>query len=181
MPPDRLQETLMTRPIINLDELDYVRWDKRFTNPQQPPDGYGADVADIGRRIGAKKLGYNITRIDPGKAAYPAHAHRINEEMFLVMQGEGEVRIGEERFAVWRGDVVACPPGGPETAHQFKNTGSGPLEVLSVSTFEPVDVIDYPDSNKTAYGVMSMGPDGKPQLKRGITLNENQPGYWDGE
>jgi uncharacterized cupin superfamily protein len=53
--------------------------------------------------------------------------------------------------------------------------------VLSVSTFEPVDVIEYPDSDKTAYGVMSMGPDGKPQLKRGIAKNQGQPGYWDGE
>ena len=99
----------------------------------------------------------------------------------MVLEGEGELRVGEERFPVRAGDIAACPPGGPETAHQFRNTGSGPMKVLSVSTFEPVDVIDYPDSNKTAYGVMATGPDGKPQLKRGITLNENQPGYWDGE
>jgi len=172
----------MTRPIINLDELEYVRWDQRFSHQQPPPrERYGADVADIGRKIGAKKLGYNVTQIDPGKAAYPAHAHRINEEMFMVLEGEGELRVGEERFPVRAGDIAACPPGGPETAHQFRNTGSGPMKVLSVSTFEPVDVIDYPDSNKTAYGVMATGPDGKPQLKRGITLNENQPGYWDGE
>jgi uncharacterized cupin superfamily protein len=172
----------MTRPIINLDELDYVRWDQRFSHPQPPPhERYGADVADIGRRIGAKKLGYNITLIDPGKAAYPAHAHRINEEMFLVLEGQGELRVGEDRFPVRAGDVVACPPGGPETAHQFRNTGPSPLKVLSVSTFEPVDVIDYPDSNKTAYGVLGTGPDGKPQLKRGLARNDDQPGYWDGE
>jgi uncharacterized cupin superfamily protein len=172
----------MTRPIINLDELDYVRWDQRFSHQQPPPhERYGADVADIGRRIGAKKLGYNITLIDPGKAAYPAHAHRINEEMFLVLEGQGELRVGEDRFPVRAGDVVACPPGGPETAHQFRNTGPSPLKVLSVSTFEPVDVIDYPDSNKTAYGVLGTGPDGKPQLKRGLARNDDQPGYWDGE
>jgi uncharacterized cupin superfamily protein len=172
----------MTRPIINLDELEYVRWDQRFSHQQPPPrERYGADVADIGRKIGAKKLGYNVTVIDPGKAAYPAHAHRINEEMFLVLQGEGELRLGEQRFEVRQGDFIACPPGGPETAHQLRNRGSGPLKVLSVSTFKPVDVIDYPDSNKTAYGVMAAGPDGKPQLKRGITWNENQPGYWDAE
>ena len=172
----------MTRPIINLDELEYVRWSTRFTNQQPPPqERYGADVADIGRKIGAKKLGYNVTLIDVGKAAYPAHAHRINEEMFLVLEGDGELRVGEARFPVRDGDIIACPPGGPETAHQIRNTGSDPLKVLSVSTFEPVDVIDCPDSDKTAYGVMSAGPDGKPQLKRGITLNEGQPGYWDGE
>lgn len=172
----------MNRPIINLDELEFVRWSTRFQGQPEPPHArYGADVAEIGRRIGAKKLGYNLTVIDPGKAAYPAHAHRINEEMFLVLEGEGEVRIGEARHAVRAGDVIAHPPGGPETAHQLRNTGPGPLKVLSVSTFEPVDVIDYPDSDKTAFGVLSVGPDAQPQLKRGITRNQGQPGYWDGE
>ncbi len=147
----------------------------------QPPEGYGADVADVGRRIGARKLGYNVTVIDPGKAAYPAHAHRINEEMFLVLEGQGEVRIGAERHPVRAGDFIAHPPGGPESAHQLRNTGPGPLKVLSVSTFESVDVIEYPDSDKTAYGVMTVGADGKPQLKRGIAFNNGQPGYWDGE
>jgi len=171
----------MTRPIINLDELEFVRWSTRFSQPQPPPEGYGADVADIGRKIGARKLGYNLTVLDPGKAAYPAHAHRINEEMFLVLEGEGEVRIGQERHAVRAGDIIACPPGGPETAHQMRNTGTAPMKVLSVSTFELVDVIEYPDSDKTAYGVVTTGADGKPQFKRGITLNQGQPGYWDGE
>ena len=171
----------MTRPIINLDELEFVRWSSRFSQPQQPPERFGADVAEVGRKIGARKLGYNVTVIDPGKAAYPAHAHRVNEEMFLVLEGEGEVRIGEERHAVRHGDFIAHPPGGPETAHQLRNTGPGPLKLLSVSTFESVDVIEYPDSGKTAFGVLTAGPDGKPQLKRGITYNEGQPAYWDGE
>lgn len=173
----------MTHPIINLDELDYVRWDTRFTRAQQPPhDRYGADVAAIGAKIGARKLGYNVTVIDPGKAAYPAHAHRINEEMFLVLEGQGEMRIGEARHAVRQGDVIACPPGGPETAHQLKNTGPGPLKVLMVSTFEPADVIDYPDSGKTGFGLLTTGPDGKPQLTRAmIKTGDPQPGYWDGE
>ena len=171
----------MDRPIINLDELELVRWTTRFSHSQPPPQGYGADVADIGRRIGARKLGYNLTVLDPGMAAYPAHAHKINEEMFFVLEGEGEVRIGDARHPVRAGDFIAHPPGGAETAHQLRNTGAGPLKVLSVSTFEPVDVIEYPDSDKTAFGVLSTGPDGKPQLKRGITLNSGQPGYWDGE
>lgn len=172
----------MAGPIINLDDLEFVRWSTRFQGQPEPPhERFGADVAEIGRKIGARKLGYNLTVIDPGKAAYPAHAHRINEEMFFILEGEGEARIGEARHRVRAGDFIAHPPGGPETAHQLRNTGPGPLKVLSVSTFEPVDVIDYPDSDKTAYGVLSIGSDGQPQLKRGITKNSGQPSYWDGE
>jgi uncharacterized cupin superfamily protein len=131
--------------------------------------------------LGAKKLGYNVTRIDPGKAAYPAHNHRINEEMFLVLEGAGELRVGSERFPVRKGGIVACPPSGPETAHQLRNTGTSPLAVLMISTFEEADVLEYPDSGKTAFGAMTQGADRKPQLLRGIVRNDKQAKYWEGE
>lgn len=172
----------MPRPIINLDDLDYDRWDKGYPPDQLPPhERYGAALAQVGKTIGARKLGYNVTAIDPGKAAYPAHNHRVNEEMFLVLEGSGEVRIGADRYPVRQGDVIACPPGGPETAHQFRNTGTVPLKVFGVSTFEGAEVVEYPDSGKIGFGVMTPGPDGKPQLLRGIARSEGQPGYWEGE
>ena len=168
--------------VINIDELEFARWDARFPREQKPPaDRYGADIAQVGPPLGARKLGYNVTRIDPGRAAYPAHNHRVNEEMFLVLEGAGEVRIGGERFPVRKGDIIACPPGGPETAHQLRNTGTAPLEVLMVSTFEEADVVEYPDSGKTAFGALTPGADGKPQLLRGIARNDQQPKYWEGE
>jgi len=169
-------------PLINLDALEFVRWDTRFPPDQKPPtDRYGAEVAQVGQPLGAKKLGCNVTRIDPGKAAYPAHNHRINEELFVILAGEGELRVGAERQPVREGDIIACPPGGPETAHQLRNTGAAPLEVLMVSTAEQADVVEYPDSGKTAYGALTPGPDGKPQLVRGIVRNGEQPKYWEGE
>ena len=171
----------MPAPILNLDDLDFVRWNTRFSDPHAPTERYGADVADIGRRIGARKMGYNVTVIDPGKAAYPAHNHRITEEMFLILDGAGELRLGEARHPVRAGDVIACPPGGPETAHQLRNTGETPLRVLCVSSFETADIIDYPDSGKTGFGVVITGPDGQPALKRGLARNADQPNYWDGE
>ncbi len=169
-------------PVINIDALEFVRWNTRFPPDQQPPaERYGAEVAQVGSSLGAAKLGYNLTRIDPGKAAYPAHNHRINEEMFVILGGEGELRVGKQRQPVRQGDIIACPPGGPETAHQLHNTGKAPLEVLMVSTVEAADVVEYPDSGKTAYGVRTPGPDGKPQLLRGIVGDGEQPKYWEGE
>ena len=168
--------------VINIDELEFTRWDTRFPPDQKPPaERYGADIAQVSQSLGARRLGYNVTRIDPGKAAYPAHNHRINEELFLVLNGTGELRVGNERFPVRKGDIVACPPGGPETAHQLRNVGASPLEVLMVSTFEEADVVEYPDSGKTAFGAMTPGADGKPQLLLGIVRNDQQPKYWERE
>lgn len=168
--------------ILNLDDLEFVRWNTRFPPDQQPPaDRYGADVAAVGQKLGARKLGYNVTVIDPGKAAYPPHNHRVNEEMFLILEGEGELRLSGAIERVRKGDIVACPPGGPETAHQLRNTGTGPLKVLMVSTFLDTDIIEYPQSDKVAYGVLTRGPDGKPDLFRGLASRSGQPGYWAGE
>src|SRR6185503_1580160 len=80
---------------------------------------YDARVGFIAPRIGAKKLGYNITAV-PGKRAYRLHSHELNEEMFFVFAGIGEIRIGEDVFPRRAGDIIACPTGGPETMRTMK-------------------------------------------------------------
>jgi uncharacterized cupin superfamily protein len=53
----------------------------------------GAWRGFINNLIGGKQLGYNITSIPKGKRAFPFHNHQVNEEMFLVLAGHGEIRI----------------------------------------------------------------------------------------
>ena len=98
----------------------------------------------IGSMIGAQKLGYNVTEIPPGKRAFPFHNHRVNGEMFFVLVGRGEVRIGSQTYAIRAGDIIACPPGGQETAHQIINTGSKPPRYLAVSTQLSPEVEFFP-------------------------------------
>lgn len=172
----------MNRPIINLDELQFESWEKLFKGMKPPPEGYDARRAGIGRRIGAQKLGYNVMILPPGKRAYPRHSHRVNEEMFLILEGEGELRVGDERWPVRKHDVIACPPGGPETAHQLINTStSSELRVLSVSTMESPDMIEYPDSGKMSFGGFFPSADGKPQFVRGLMRSGQNVDYWEGE
>ena len=139
-------------------------------------------MGQLATRLGAQKLGYNITAVPPGKAAFPFHCHRVNEEMFFVLQGSGEVRIGGERHPIRTGDVIACPPGGPEAAHQIHNTGSEELRYLAVSTRLYPEVCEYPDSGK--FGLMAEyppGADGKPQGFRFVGRAGQQVDYWEGE
>ncbi len=135
----------------------------------------------IGPRVGAQKLGYNLTALAPGKRAFPRHNHRVNEEMFFVLSGEGEVRIGDRRYPIRAGDVIACPPGGPETAHQIVNTSQGELRYLAVSTKLTPEIAEYPDSGKFGLLAEVPGPDGKPQPMRFLGRMDGSLGYWDGE
>jgi mannose-6-phosphate isomerase-like protein (cupin superfamily) len=46
----------------------------------------------------------------PGQATQ-RHCHRRSEEIYLLVEGAGRIRIGEEERAVAAGDAVLIPPG----------------------------------------------------------------------
>ena len=170
--------------ILNLADAQYTdlaELSRRFGS-EMPGERYGGRRAELGRVMGARKLGYNVTAIAPGKCAYPRHNHRVNEEMFFVLEGTGEVRIGDGTFPVRAGDVIACPPGGSETAHQLHNTGSTELKVLAVSTTESPEICEYPDSGK--FGVLAFfgaGADDRPEMFSHVGRPGESRDYWEGE
>ena len=116
----------MTGPVVNLGEVafDDVEENGRFTSRR----------ARFSDAIGARKLGYNLTVLPPGKVQCPFHSHHGEEEMFLILEGEGELRFGAARYPLRPHDVIACPTGGAEVAHQIINTGTVPMRYLAVST-----------------------------------------------
>lgn len=166
----------MSKHILNLDELEFMEWGHG--------DRYAARFGLISRRIGASQLGYNLTVVPPGKIAFPFHSHRSNEEMFFILEGEGEVRIGDETRSVRAGDVIACPAGGPETAHQLINSGTVDMQYLAVSTTLSPEVAEYPDSDKVAVIAELEGESapGMPNMWR-LMMRREDTGvdYWDGE
>ena len=172
----------MTRPIVNLDELELKARPAAFAAAGPAALKFDSRMASIGPRVGAQKLGYNLTAVPPGKRAFPFHNHRVNEEMFFVLQGRGEVRIGEQEYPIRAGDIVACPPGGKETAHQIVNTGAEELRYLAVSTKMSPEIAEYPDSGK--FGVLAEFPSeagAKPQTFRFVGREGQQVDYWEGE
>ena len=158
------------KPIINLDEI--------ATFEDIEDNGiYTSKRALFSAGIGARQLGYNLTVLPPGKVQCPFHVHRGEEEMFLILEGEGELRFGEQRYAIRRQDVIACPTGGPEVAHQIINTGSTDLRYLALSTLSEVDACEYPDSGKVS---VVTGQSADAGLHK-MFLAENTVKYYDRE
>ena len=162
----------MRKHIINIAEVELQPRPPQFAPRGPAAERYEARVGMIAPKIGAKKLGYNLTAVPPGKRAFPFHSHRVQEEMFYVIEGTGEVRIGAETFPIRAGDIIACPTGGPETAHQIVNTGKTELRYLAVSTKEPTEICEYPDTGKIA---------GFSESLRFVVRGDQQVGYWEGE
>jgi uncharacterized cupin superfamily protein len=138
---------------------------------------YTSSRAQIAAHIGARDLGYNLTVLPPGKVQCPFHSHRGEEEMFFILEGEGELRFGDRRYPIRANDVIACPTGGPEVAHQIINTGKVTMRYLAISTLRDIDVCEYPDSNKIS--VVTGGRD-EPGLRK-IMRAENTVDYYDRE
>ena len=172
----------MSRHIVNIADVEPQGVPLAFAPTCAAAGRYDPRVARISQMLGAQKLGYNLTVLPPGKRGYPFHNHRVNEEMFFVLEGTGEVRIGTERHPVRAGDIIACPPGGPESAHQIINTSGADLRYLSISTKQYPEVCEYPDSGK--YGVMAdygVAADGTPQMFRVVGRQGESVDYWEGE
>lgn len=172
----------MTHPIINITNVELQPRPAAYAATGPAAERYDANMGMLAPRLGAQQLGYNLTAVPPGKRAFPFHNHRVNEEMFFIIEGTGEVRIGEARYPIKPGDVIACPPGGQEAAHQIINNGSVELKYLAVSTKLPTDIVEYPDSGK--FGILAEYPpaaDGTPQGFRFIGRESLNVDYWEGE
>lgn len=150
--------------VVNLDQLKLEHFTKG--------DNYESDAVRIGPLVGAKDLGYSYDVVPPGKRSCPFHSHRGEEEMFFVVRGEGTLRYGNETRRIRAGDVICCPTGGPDTAHQIVNDSGAPLAYLSISTMAPVEVCEYPDSKKIGAFARDF---------RHMTRAEHHVDYWTGE
>ncbi|MEO1317758.1 MAG: cupin domain-containing protein, partial [Pseudomonadota bacterium] len=144
-------------------------------------DRFGATVAPLGKALGLTRLGAMVCTIEPGKRAFPFHNHLANDELFVILEGAGEVRFGDAVHAVKAGDLIGCPKGGPETAHQIVNTGDAPLRYLGVSSWQDPDVVEYPDSGKFATIAIAPGQDFFSAHLNFVGKREDGRDYWEGE
>jgi uncharacterized cupin superfamily protein len=126
--------------VVNIDalQLEHISRGEKFE----------CDTARIGPLLGAKDLGYSYDVVPPGKRSCPFHSHRGEEEMFFIVKGNGTLRYGSEVRKIRAGDVICCPTGGPETAHQIVNDSDAELAYLSISTMLAAEICEYPDSRK---------------------------------
>jgi uncharacterized cupin superfamily protein len=131
----------------------------------------------LARGTAAQKLGCSTDTLPPGKRSCPYHFHYAQEEMFIMLEGSGTLRVAGELLPIGAGDVI-CIPAGPQYPHQIINTSDAPLKYLSVSTRELPEICEYPDSGKYILYAEKQGPllgDGR------MHRVKDDLDYWDGE
>ena len=84
-------------------------------------------VADL---AGAQKLRANVWTLAPGDWSWGRHAHREQEELYLVLDGRLRVEAGGDVAELVSRDAVVVPAG---VAHQLWNAGDEPVTFLAAA------------------------------------------------
>ena len=122
---------------------------------------------DLGDAVGSRASGLGHIAVAPGKLSCPPHCHSAEEELFVVLEGEGTLILGDKEYPVKQGDVIARPPG-TGVAHAFRGAGSG-LTLLAYGTRRSSDLCYYPRSCKISYRGL------------GVITRVSPVDYWEGE
>ena len=123
----------------------------------------------LGEFGGCSQVGVSMEELAPGKQAYPAHYHMLEEEHLLVLEGKAMLRLGEKSFELAAGSYV-CFPAGQRAGHALINNGDAPCRYLIIGERNPHDVIMYTDSGRVGVRLTGEG------YRKSATME-----YWDGE
>ncbi len=130
--------------LINVDEVDIEEYGSARTAPLATTDR--SDLA-----------GFHWEVLAPGSRGTVPHCHSEEEEIFVILEGEGTLHLWpspvaeargaqQEEIAIRPGHVIARPPA-TRVSHWFR-AGPGGLTMLIYGTRKPNDMAWYPRSNK---------------------------------
>jgi uncharacterized cupin superfamily protein len=158
-PPDLPPEPGQRPPtIVNLERVEA----REVSRPR-----ISRTRRNLGLAAGSVSIGLQHVEVAPGKESAPPHCHSLEEEIFVMLGGDGTLVLGEEEVAMRPGHVVSRPAA-TRVAHVFR-AGEDGLEFLAFGTREPADVCYYPRSNKINFGGV------------GVIARLERLDYWDGE
>ena len=87
---------------------------------------------------GSRRIDHRISCYQP-MAHVAEHVHRVQEQVYHVLEGEGMLTLDDRSVLLRRNDYVFVPPG---VRHSFTNNGTVPLVFLVVTT--PVEDEESP-------------------------------------
>ena len=99
----------------------------------EPPAHYGGAFSKMLVRpesCGSRSIDYRISVYQP-RAYVAPHRHRIQEQVYHILEGEGLMEIDGKKQVVSKDDVIFIPPG---TEHAIYNTGMTDIKFVVVTS-----------------------------------------------
>ena len=113
-------------PRAMIRNLAEVMWE----NPPAHTPGALSKMLVRPENLGSQHVDYRISCYQPMSLVEP-HAHKVQEQIYHVLEGEGLMELDDEKTVVRSGDVIFIPPG---VRHAIYNTGLTDLLFLVVTT-----------------------------------------------
>jgi uncharacterized cupin superfamily protein len=106
---------------------------------------HGGLERGLGRAGGSARTGLNHVMLGPGGSGASHHCHSAEEEIFVVLEGSGTLRLGDDRYPLRAGNVFGRRPA-TGIAHSL--IADEAMTYLAYGTREPSDITYYPDSGE---------------------------------
>ena len=109
---------------------------------------------DLAKQLEASSLGARLWRLRPGQAS-TRHRHREQEELYVVMEGTGRMRVDDEALTLQTGSAVLVGPG--SVRQVFNDTQDEALWLVAGAPPEAANTLEmseeeleflYPDGPK---------------------------------
>jgi mannose-6-phosphate isomerase-like protein (cupin superfamily) len=100
---------------------------------QQFPGHFGSALSKAlvhPETTGSRQVDYRISTYQP-MGYVERHVHKVQEQVYHILDGEGLMEVGDEKRVVRKHDVIFITPG---TWHSIVNTGLGDLTFIVVTT-----------------------------------------------
>jgi mannose-6-phosphate isomerase-like protein (cupin superfamily) len=112
---------------INLDEVEDAA----------PANGFGERWEARGAReaLGARRIGLTHFRLRPNQRSPFNHRHREAEEVYVILAGEGRIKLGDELRQVGPLDAIRIAPAVPRAFE----AGPRGLEFIAFGTHHDAD------------------------------------------
>jgi uncharacterized cupin superfamily protein len=75
----------------------------------RPSNQMGVLNTDLGKQLGAETMGARLWRIQPGQAS-TRHQHRRTTELYVLLEGSGRIRVGDELLTLSPLDALLVEP-----------------------------------------------------------------------
>ena len=94
--------------------------------------GKGDSRNVFGPQDGAKHITFNWSRFEPGQA-FKQHIHPHSEDVIIVLEGDGLVKLDDDEFPIEAGNVILVSEG------EYHGTVAGPNGMVACSCQAPID------------------------------------------
>jgi uncharacterized cupin superfamily protein len=122
----------------------------------RPSNQMRVENTDLGKQLGASALGARLWRLTPGQAS-TRHRHLAQEELYVLLEGEGRIRVDDDLLTLSPLDALLVEP--DSLRQPFNDTEADQLWLVVGAPPEAANTLEMTEEQ-----LASLYPDGAKAL-----------------